>query len=97
MFSHGFINGNQNTAVDLNVLRRREQKWMDMINHWDDFMQNQYQKLRSRCRKGIPPATRPQAWFHLCGAKYLMTNPRPNEDSIQGPSKFDLLCVSMNN
>ena len=92
-FSHGFINGNQNIEVDLEVLRKREQKWLQMLNNWDKFMVDQYKKVRSRCRKGIPPSTRPEAWYYLCGAKYLMENPN-DENRYQTNTKFEALCVS---
>jgi len=89
--SHGFINGNQNIEVDLEVLRKREQKWLQMLNNWDKFMVDQYKKVRSRCRKGIPPSTRPEAWYYLCGAKYLMENPN-DENKYQTNTKFEVLC-----
>ena len=91
--SHGFINGNQTIEVDLGVLRRREQKWLHMLSNWDEFMVGQYKKVRSRCRKGIPPATRPEAWYYLCGAKYLMEDPN-SEDKYKRKTKFEMLSVS---
>ena len=91
--SHGFINGNQNIEVDLSILRKREQKWLHMLSNWDEFMVDQYKKVRSRCRKGIPPATRPEAWFYLCGAKYLMDDPN-DKDRYRTNSKYEMLCVS---
>ena len=56
-------------------------------------MVDQYKKVRSRCRKGIPPSTRPEAWYYLCGAKYLMENPN-DENRYQTNTKFEALCVS---
>ena len=94
-FSHGFINGNANSEVNLDVLRRREQKWLDMMKNWDKYMVNQYKKVRSRCRKGIPPATRPEAWSYLCGAKYLMDETETDSDTNPSQNKFQLLCVSL--
>ena len=64
-----------------------------MLNNWDKFMVDQYKKVRSRCRKGIPPSTRPEAWYYLCGAKYLMENPN-DENRYQTNTKFEALCVS---
>ena len=64
-----------------------------MLNNWDKFMVDQYKKVRSRCRKGIPPSTRPEAWYYLCGAKYLMENPN-DENKYQTNTKFEVLCVS---
>ena len=88
------MNGNVNSDVDLEVLRRRELKWLHMFQSWDNFMVNHYQKVRSRCRKGIPSATRPKAWFYLCGAKYMMEETSTHERMENEPTKFDKLCVS---
>ena len=101
-FSHGFINGNVDSEIDLEVLRRREQKWLHMSNNWDNFMVHHYKKVRSRCRKGIPPATRPRAWFYLCGAKYMMEDTGGTQvgqgidtgECRENQTKFDILCVS---
>ena len=87
------MNGNQNSEIDLSVLRKREQKWLHMLSNWDEFMVSKYDKVRSRCRKGIPPATRPEAWYYLCGAKYLMEVPN-DEANYRTNTKFEMLCVS---
>ena len=58
---------------DIEVIRRRENKWLHMLDHWDKYMLEKYKKVRHRCRKGIPPSIRPRAWQHLCGAKYRMS------------------------
>ena len=55
------------------MIRRRENKWLHMLDHWDKYMLEKYKKVRHRCRKGIPPSIRPRAWQHLCGAKYRMS------------------------
>ncbi len=60
---------------DIRVIRSRENKWLHMLDHWDKYMLARYKKIRTRCRKGIPPAIRPRAWQHLCGAKYLSQQP----------------------
>ena len=57
---------------ELEIIRRRENKWLHMLDHWDKYMLERYKKVRQRCRKGIPPSIRPRAWLHLCGAKYRM-------------------------
>ena len=89
------MNGSVNPQIDLEVLRRRELKWLHMLENWDKFMVKSYQKVRSRCRKGIPPATRPKAWFYLCGAKYMMEETSNHERRENEPTKFDKLCVSI--
>jgi len=61
------VDGEENIPVA--VIRRRESKWLDMLNHWDHFMLRKYDKVRERCRKGIPSAIRARAWQYLCGAE----------------------------
>ena len=60
------------TKTDLEIVRRREVKWVEMMSSWDSYMMRNYKKVRERCRKGIPPSCRARAWLHLCGAKYQM-------------------------
>ncbi|XP_026042571.1 TBC1 domain family member 10A isoform X1 [Astatotilapia calliptera] len=72
---YGFIGGAQkyseDTAQDIPpaVLRQREVKWLDMLNHWDKWMIKRFNKVRLRCQKGIPPALRGRAWLYLSGGK----------------------------
>lgn len=74
---YGFIGGAQYTEpgvekeIPVEVLRRRELKWLDMLANWDRFMLKKYKKVRDRCRKGIPPSLRARAWQYLCGAKFF--------------------------
>lgn len=76
----GFLGGAQYTDdseenVSVDVVRRRERKWLEMLSNWDTHMLKRYRKVRDRCRKGIPSALRARAWQHLCGAhKYLERN-----------------------
>lgn len=67
------------TEVDVDILRRREAKWLQMLTQWDSYMLKNYKKVRERCRKGIPGSVRARAWQHLCGAKYQMDNPDNRE------------------
>ncbi|XP_040570174.1 TBC1 domain family member 10B isoform X2 [Lepeophtheirus salmonis] len=57
---------------DVDLIRKREAKWLDMFSDWDIYMLRNYKKVRERCRKGIPGSVRARAWIHLCGAKYKM-------------------------
>ena len=59
--------------LDIQILRKRENKWLHMLDYWDKYMMTRFKKVRQRCRKGIPSSIRPRAWQHLCGAKYRMT------------------------
>ncbi|XP_023658620.1 TBC1 domain family member 10A-like [Paramormyrops kingsleyae] len=72
---YGFIGGSQQSSGDSaqdippEVLRQREVKWLDMLNHWDTWMQKRNKKVKLRCQKGIPPSLRGRAWLYLSGAK----------------------------
>ena len=76
------------SRIRLEVLRRRDLKWLDMIGHWDSYMRSNYKKVRERCRKGIPGSLRAQAWAHLCGAQ-MEVKRRANT-----PHEFKRLVVS---
>ncbi|CAF0836078.1 unnamed protein product [Adineta steineri] len=75
---HGFFVSpdelNTEDAADAAVIRRREQKWLDMFSQWPSFIQSRFDKLKERCRKGIPASVRGQAWYHLSAAKYRQEN-----------------------
>jgi hypothetical protein len=70
LFSVYFAVFSTEDNVDGSVARRREQKWLDMFARWPSFIQSRFDKVKSRCRKGIPPSVRGQAWYHLSSAKY---------------------------
>jgi len=67
------------SVIDIDVLRKREVKWREMLDNWNHYMTRDYKKVRSRCRKGIPASIRSKAWLNLCGAKFLMEKPE-NKD-----------------
>uniref|UniRef100_A0A8B9FUF5 TBC1 domain family member 10B n=1 Tax=Amazona collaria TaxID=241587 RepID=A0A8B9FUF5_9PSIT len=48
--------------VPVDVARQRELKWLEMLNHWDKWLLKRYQKVKLRCRKGIPSSLRARAW-----------------------------------
>lgn len=60
-------------VIPLNVLRKREKKWLSMLEEWDRLVtvKSKKDKIKSRCRKGIPPAVRGLVWQHISGAVYL--------------------------
>lgn len=75
---YGFTGGFQYTQPDENrhglpaeVLRKRELKWLDMLENWDKYMSKKYKKVRERCRKGIPASLRARAWQKLSGGWHL--------------------------
>ncbi|RYY85074.1 hypothetical protein EON63_08000 [archaeon] len=48
----------------------RALKWVRMIKKWSKYMSAaKFEKLKSRCRKGIPDAVRGYAWVHMTGAE----------------------------
>jgi len=61
--------------IDTDILRRREAKWLEMLECWDNYMMRNYKKVRDRCRKGIPASVRARAWLNLCGAKFQKEHP----------------------
>ncbi len=61
-------------TVDGKIIRRREQKWLEMFSQWSLFIESRFDKLKNRCRKGIPASVRGQAWYHLSAAKYRQEN-----------------------
>ncbi|XP_043271355.1 TBC1 domain family member whacked-like [Venturia canescens] len=86
---HGFLGGSQYSperkqGIPPEVILRREQKWIQMLNNWSSFMTGNYRKVRERCRKGIPPSVRLRAWLNLCGGQLLMQeNPNLYEELIK--------------
>ncbi|XP_065520566.1 LOW QUALITY PROTEIN: TBC1 domain family member 10B-like, partial [Lathamus discolor] len=63
----GFLGGAQSSGtadrpVPLDVGRQRELKWLEMLKHWDKWVLKRYQKVKLRCRKGIPSSLRARAW-----------------------------------
>ncbi|MFH4976040.1 hypothetical protein AB6A40_002749 [Gnathostoma spinigerum] len=74
--SFGFIRNPETRTLkvkhDSVTARKRERKWLHMLANWSFFMNHKYEKVRSRCRKGIPSSLRGRAWKHLCGAAFHM-------------------------
>uniref|UniRef100_A0A1I7UK72 Rab-GAP TBC domain-containing protein n=1 Tax=Caenorhabditis tropicalis TaxID=1561998 RepID=A0A1I7UK72_9PELO len=58
--------------LDPKILRRREKKWIQMLDNWRYFMDEKFELVKNRCRKGIPPSLRGRAWKYLSGATYQM-------------------------
>lgn len=75
---YGFVGGKEFTdpeeerRVPIEVIRKREIKWLDMFQNWEKWMSKRFKKVKERCRKGIPPSVRSRAWQYLCGSKFLM-------------------------
>lgn len=84
---YGFIGGTQYSGthavpIPVDVCRQRELKWLDMFSHWDKWLSRRFQKVKLRCRKGIPSSLRAKAWQLLSNSKELLD---------QNPGKFEEL------
>ncbi|XP_050812652.1 LOW QUALITY PROTEIN: TBC1 domain family member 10B [Gopherus flavomarginatus] len=84
---YGFLGGNQHSGmlestIPVDVARQRELKWLDMFSHWDKWLSRRFQKVKLRCRKGIPSSLRAKAWQLLSNSKELLD---------QNPGKFEEL------
>ncbi|KAJ7989546.1 hypothetical protein DPEC_G00305660 [Dallia pectoralis] len=88
---YGFLGGTQysegsdkDSRVD--VARQREMKWLDMFNNWDKWVSRRFQKVKLRCRKGIPSSLRAKAWQLLSNSKELLdSNPGRFEELEREP------------
>ncbi|KAL7378048.1 hypothetical protein ABVT39_007810 [Epinephelus coioides] len=74
---YGFLGGNQYSEsgekeVRVEVARQREVKWLDMFHHWDKWVKHRFQKVKLRCRKGIPSSLRAKAWQLLSNSQELL-------------------------
>ncbi|KAL8176606.1 UNVERIFIED_CONTAM: hypothetical protein K2H54_036909 [Gekko kuhli] len=74
---YGFLGGSQyseaiESAIPVDVGRQRELKWLDMFAHWDKWLSRRFQKVKLRCRKGIPSSLRGKAWQLLSNSKELL-------------------------
>ncbi|XP_031514181.1 TBC1 domain family member 10B [Papio anubis] len=84
---YGFLGGSQysgslESSIPVDVARQRELKWLDMFSNWDKWLSRRFQKVKLRCRKGIPSSLRAKAWQYLSNSKELLE---------QNPGKFEEL------
>ncbi|XP_054462772.1 TBC1 domain family member 10B-like [Anoplopoma fimbria] len=84
---YGFLGGTQYSdtgekEVRVEVARQREVKWLDMFYNWDKWIKHRFQKVKLRCRKGIPSSLRSKAWQLLSNSQELLD---------ANPGKFDEL------
>lgn len=83
---YGFLGGNQfsgngETPIPVEIARQRELKWLDMFGNWDKWLIRRFQKVKLRCRKGIPSSLRAKAWQFLSNSHdLLMKNPGKFEE-----------------
>jgi len=70
------------SSIPVDVARQRELKWLEMFSNWDKWLSRRFQKVKLRCRKGIPSSLRAKAWQYLSNSKELLE---------QNPGKFEEL------
>ncbi|XP_034750950.1 TBC1 domain family member 10A-like isoform X2 [Etheostoma cragini] len=93
---YGFLGGSQYSEstekdVRVDVARQREVKWLDMFYNWDKWIKHRFQKVKLRCRKGIPSSLRAKAWQLLSNSQELLdANPGKFEEleREQGEAKW---------
>uniref|UniRef100_A0AAQ5Y576 Rab-GAP TBC domain-containing protein n=1 Tax=Amphiprion ocellaris TaxID=80972 RepID=A0AAQ5Y576_AMPOC len=93
---YGFLGGNQYSEsgekeVRVEVARQREMKWLDMFSNWDKWIKHRFQKVKLRCRKGVPSSLRAKAWQLLSNSQELLNaNPGKFEEleREQGEAKW---------
>uniref|UniRef100_A0AAY4B5Q0 Rab-GAP TBC domain-containing protein n=1 Tax=Denticeps clupeoides TaxID=299321 RepID=A0AAY4B5Q0_9TELE len=74
---YGFLGGTQYSEasekeIRVDVARQREMKWLDMFSSWDKWILRRFQKVKLRCRKGIPSSLRAKAWQLLSNSSELL-------------------------
>lgn len=84
---YGFLGGSQysgslESSIPVDVARQRELKWLEMFSNWEKWLSRRFQKVKLRCRKGIPSSLRAKAWQYLSNSKELLE---------QNPGKFEEL------
>ncbi|XP_075703542.1 uncharacterized protein LOC142683581 [Rhinoderma darwinii] len=88
---YGFLGGNQfsgngEAAIPVEIARQRELKWLEMFGNWDKWLTRRSQKVKLRCRKGIPSSLRAKAWQFLSNShELLMKNPGKFEEMERQP------------
>lgn len=71
-------------SIDGERVQRREVKWSTMAANWETDCVDRFEKIKERCRKGIPSNMRGVAWQLLSGSRHDLTNP-------ENKSVFELL------
>lgn len=62
-------------SIDGAQVLRREVKWANMTADWSATSHKMMEKLKERCRKGIPSKLRGIAWQYLLGSRREMEDP----------------------
>jgi hypothetical protein len=77
--------------IPIKVIQSRELKWVEMLNNFNEWMKKRFDKIKSRCRKGIPQSMRSKAWMHLTGA-ILLKKQKPDyyQECLTNPNNLDI-------
>ncbi|XP_065890484.1 TBC1 domain family member 10A-like [Dysidea avara] len=51
--------------------RKKETKWLKILDNWDYWIQKKPEKIKKYCRAGVPSSLRSRAWMKLSGAQLL--------------------------
>lgn len=62
------VDNASNKKEKLRLLRIREAKWLQMLSQWEVWTHTQPDRIKNRCRKGIPDSLRGRAWLAIVGA-----------------------------
>uniref|UniRef100_A0A8C5E6P3 Rab-GAP TBC domain-containing protein n=1 Tax=Gouania willdenowi TaxID=441366 RepID=A0A8C5E6P3_GOUWI len=96
---YGFLGGSQYSDatekdIRVEVARQREMKWLEMFNNWDKWIKHRFQKVKLRCRKGIPSSLRGKAWQLLSNSQELLqANPGKFEELEREPGEAKWLDI----
>ena len=78
-------------TIPIELARNREAKWIEMIKDIENFKTKNPQKLKERCRKGIPVGIRFQTWPIINNLVHKITNNSNYFDECSlNLNKFDL-------
>jgi hypothetical protein len=77
--------------IPIKVIRGREQKWIEMLDNYEEWIYKRYEKVKSRCRKGIPQSIRSKAWMYLTGANFAKSmKPNYYSECLANKSNIDI-------
>lgn len=72
------------------------EKWAKMLTNFDDYYKNNFDKLKSRTRKGIPDSIRGLIWKYYAGVdKYKEKFPTLYQDLLNNETNNNLELESV--
>ncbi|XP_043273285.1 TBC1 domain family member whacked-like [Venturia canescens] len=69
--------------------------WSDILSNYDYYISKEFDSVKRKCREGIPPEVRPEAWFWLSGGRNAMEEnpnlfPRLMEKNVSEKINVDI-------